>query len=269
MDPARYLDQSRSPILELLIEYAVERRALSREECVTARDLRVFLNKLTQELQKRIKEESDAIIRNKLVHERRALVFIVEILNTHAHEHERDTRNLALSISSSVDFFLQSYKPKSENGSLRRLLKLNESLLKSIASEYIVPQNSQSDEEDFGARFDSLHDKLDKILLNFSTGDSPALGRASGQEKSIRLQLEELRQQIEATARERGREMEGHHHLLQLRSMDSLISKAPKTIDDLRQWSATLWGYPENKKWLDRQIDRWGDKIIRLFGAEE
>lgn len=269
MDPATYLDQSRSPILELLIEYAVERGALSREECVTARDLRVFLNKLTQALQKRISDDLDAIIRNNLVNERRVLVFIVEVLNTHAHEHERDTRNLALSISSSVDFFLQSYKPKSENGSLRKLLKLNESLLKSIASEYIVPQNSQSDEEDFGARFDSLHDKLDKILLSFSTGDSSAAEKATGQGKSIRQQLEELRQEIEATARERGREMEGYHHLVQLRSIDSLITKAPRTIDDLRQWSTTLEGYPENKRWLDRQVDRWGEKVIRLFGAEQ
>lgn len=67
MDPAKYLDQSRSPILELLIEYALERAALSREECVTARDLRGFLNKLTQGLQKRINDDADAVTRNKLV----------------------------------------------------------------------------------------------------------------------------------------------------------------------------------------------------------
>lgn len=268
MDPAKYLDQSRSPILELLIEYALERAALSREECVTARDLRGFLNKLTQGLQKRINDDADAVTRNKLVHERRVLTFIVEVLNTHAHEHSRDTRNLALAISSSVDFFLQSYRPKSENGSLRTLLKINESLLTSITSEYVVPENPQSDEEDFGARFDSLHDKLDKILLNFAVRESSTAGRARGQAKSVRSRLEELRQEIDDAAKERGKEMKGYHHLLQWGRMNDLISKAPKTIEDLQEWSATLPRYTENKRWFDRQIDRWGDEITKLFGEK-
>ncbi|WP_375569952.1 hypothetical protein ABWH93_17705 [Seohaeicola saemankumensis] len=269
MDPAKYLHQSRSPILELLIEYALERAALSREECVTARDLRGFLNKLTQGLQKKINDDAEVLMRTKLVHERRVLIFMVEVLNTHAHEHDRDTRNLALAISSSVDFFLQSYRPKSENGSLRKLLQINESLFRSITSEYVVPENPQSEEEDFGARFDSLHDKLDKILLNFSASDSSTAAREQGKEQSVRSRLEELRQEIEDAAKERGREMKGYHHLLQWGRMNDLISKAPKTTEDLHEWSATLPRYTENKRWFDRQIDRWGNEITKLFGEKQ
>ena len=268
MEPARYLDDSRSPILEILIEYALERNAATRAECVEARDLRLFLNRIAQGLQEKINDkEIIPAHRIRLVHERRILSFLQEVLNTHAHEHGRDTRNLALAVSVSIDFFLQSVRIGSETGSHRRLRSLNDALLESILSEYGSSDDPETPEDDFGNRFDAIHDKLDLILLGISKDPAENEIHPPKQELPVRSRLESLRNEIDLAAKERGVEMKGYQHLLQWRRIDDLILAAPASIEELRDWSKTLPSYHQNKRWFDRQIDRWGGEIIQIFDA--
>lgn len=266
MDPSTYMDRIRAPLLELLIEYAIGEELLPRAECTSSIDVRQFLRRILDELQERLNSQDDRKAKTKLSHQRRILSFTSEMLNTHAHEHDRETQSISLGVASSLALFIKSTGLRNST-SKKKIDSFEVELFQALFSEYAPIETNNTKDAGDSLQIEALHDKIDKLMSLLENKASEQLTeKIKNPSGDKRQKLEDLRREIEKYAAGRGRRMEGYQHLLQIRRLANLIEVNPRTLDDLQNWARTLASYEQNKDWIDRQVQRWGIEVLSIVG---
>lgn len=260
------MDRVRAPVLELLADYAIMQGLLAAAQCHAEPDARQLLRRVLDALQANIHSEQDMKKRSSYAHQRRILAFLAEVLNTHAHEHDRDTQSLSLAVASSLVMFIKSSGLRN-TATKASIDALEVDLFQTLFSEYAPEDYSGGATSGDSLQIEALHDKIDRVMTILGASASKPAPTAFVSSGSKRQKLEKLRSDIEAYAGDRGRKMEGYQHLLQYRRLDDLIETNPQTTSDLQNWATTLKSYSQNKEWIDRQVEKWGDEVLAILRA--
>ncbi len=268
MNPETYLSDIRKPLLLILREVAAKRKILPEDEISRNNDVRDLLKQCTAALiekRKNLRGSSDRDSYQELQKLINVCHFMSDIFNVHAHSHLDDLRILSLAVMASTSM-LKQYAGKASpevQPAWKDTSNLETSLLEGIAPEYVRIPSKESREDDLTDQIQALHDKIDTLI---SQGGQPTKSpdrQTVPLHLSKRKRLEEIREEIHEFARNRGRNMKPWQHLLQHRYIDFLIDESPTSKEELLDQAKLLPSYETNKTWIDRQIERWGDRIVK------
>ena len=189
---------------------------------------------------------------------------MTDVFNLHAHNHVGDVRNLSLAMLSGVNMLRQNHDIEGEDSQAawESAMKLEEALLETVALEYVRASSEESRQDDLANQIQALHDKLDQLSERNGNAASVTGARYAATKLPKHERLHRIRAEIHEFALQRGKQMLPYQHLLQFRHLDFLISENPQSREELHNWARRLPSYEQNRLWIDRQVERWGDQII-------
>lgn len=264
MGPDRYLREVVRPVSEVVAEICDWEGFDPKFVLYKSTDVRETLKRLKDRLFEKRKTEEDREEADRLERIRQCIQWLNIILNTYAHDANAKSEIVAISFASSLEI-LRVNAGFTDLPAFSKLDEYREALYREIFGEHASPTSEQTVVDAISAQIDALHEKIDQLKNN--KHPSGAVAQASfAQKLSKRDALEKIREEISGIAAERGMPLEGYQHLLQWKKLDELIADRPSNVDELKSWARVkLNSYQQNQRIIDRQIERWGERIIEVI----
>ena len=270
MQPETYIHRIREPLLVILQELASQRQLLPNEEISATTDVREMLKKCSSKLIER-KRQSRSTSDLKQKHDLNRCIdacnFMTHAFNLNAHNHSGDLKSLVLALVSGIGMLKYGSDLTGDklNDAWKQADEMAESLLEAIGTKPGQASPDGSVTVVSKRRKQEAEDKSNTPANGPAAANGSADLRPELAPHPKRRQLEAIRSEIQQFAQKRGRRMQPYQHLLQIRHLDQLIKDSPQTTDELRRWASRLPSYRNNKPWLDRQVDRWGERILKAI----
>lgn len=274
MDPNRYVREIHEPLCDVIneicqweeidIEYVFWKRS----------DLREVLKRLSSRLYAKKSAVDDGLDGQRLARIRASIQWLNTVLNTYAHDAEAKPELIALSFAASLEV-LRVNAGFQGLPAFITLDELREKLFASIFSEYMKPSDDYprpSGHSQIEEQIIALHDKMDSFLAKLDNKKSNLREYQASTDvtvpTSVKQKLLDIRADIESVTETSKRPLDGWEHIIQYRRLDDLIQARPANKQELFSWVRTLNSFPKNQAVMKRQVERWGDEIIKaLQGA--
>ena len=224
MHGAQFLDSVRNPLIGLLLDYALASKLLSRDQIISQTDLRAVVRLCLDGLQKKVDDIEHRQMKFDFVHQRRLLAVVLEMLNTYAHDHSKETQIVARCVAGTLGAFIMTVKDLKS----RSAVKLDE----------MIEEFFRGDRADASSTSrESLRDSLIRIRQSIESAVYAA-GKDMTEPQHL-LQLAYLDKLLS----------DAPASLAELAAWAKQIASYKKSA---------------HAKWIDRQVERWGTEIIAV-----